>query len=95
MALLDEFWFRGVLQGTLARATSAEWGWLGTAVLFVAYGAPFGNGITLLFRMAYGLAFGALAMRRENLPVSLVARTVMTVALLALSPGLAGTSLIV
>lgn len=95
VALLDEFWFRGVLQGTLARATSAEWGWLGTAVLFVAYGAPFGNGITLLFRMAYGLAFGALAMRRENLPVSLVARTVMTVALLALSPGLAGTSLIV
>ncbi len=95
VALLDELWFRGILQGSIARLTSAPSGWIATAVLFAAYGEPFGTPSTLLFRIALGLAFGALAMRRENLPVTLVARTAITAALLALSPGLAATSLLV
>lgn len=94
-ALLDEFWFRGILQGSIARVTSAPSGWIATVVLFAAYGEPFGTATALLFRVGLGLTFGALAMRRENVPVTLVARTALTVGLLALNPGLAATSLLV
>ena len=95
VAFLDEFWFRGILQRGLASVTSAKWGWLATAVLFAAYGAPFATPATFLFRCAYGLAFGALAMRRENLPVVFLARTGMAVAIAAFNPGLVGNALIV
>ncbi|HYM40905.1 MAG TPA: CPBP family glutamic-type intramembrane protease [Thermoplasmata archaeon] len=95
IALLDELWFRGFLQQGLAGATTARQGWLATAVLFVAYGAPFGTPTVLLFRAAFGVTLGALAMRPVNLPAALVARTVMAVALVALAPGLSGASLIV
>ncbi len=95
MALLDEFWFRGLLQGGLAGATTARWGWIATVALFVAYGAPFGAWPTVVFRLGYGVVLGALAMRRENLPVTLTARTAMAVALAALVPGLVGTGLLV
>lgn len=95
VALLDELWFRGLLQRDLTDRTSAPWGWIATAAIFVAYGAPLGTPATLVFRSAYGLVFGALAMRQENVAATLVARIAMTVALVLLIPGLADTSLIV
>ena len=95
VALLDEFWFRGILQGSVAQVTSAPSGWIGVAVLFASYGEPFGPPSALLFRIALGLVLGALAMRRENLPATLVARAALTLGLLVVSPGLAGTSLLV
>jgi len=94
-ALLDEFWFRGVLQDRLAHIMSARWSWLATAILFVSYGAPFGTLPDLLFRSAYGLTLGALATRRENLPLVLLARTAMAVALVLLNPRLIGSPSIV
>ena len=95
VALLDELWFRGLLQQSLTRALPNSWGWVATAAIFAAYGAPFGTLSTFVFRSAYGLVLGFVATRRENLPASLVARTAMTVALVVLLPGLAATSLIV
>jgi len=94
-AFLDEFWFRGILQSGLAGVGTRRMGWLITVALFVAYGAPFGNLNTLLFRAAYGTVFGAVAMGRGNLAVTLVARTAMSIALVALGTGLAGGSLLV
>ncbi len=95
VALLDEFWFRGILQGELAGATSASWGWLATAGIFAAYGAPFATPSTFLFRLGYGVVLGTLAIHRENVPAVMVARTAMVVALVALSPALASTSILV
>jgi hypothetical protein len=94
-AFVDEFWFRGILQSGLSESTSRNLGWLATLALFVAYGAPFGNLYALLFRSAYGAVFGAVARGRGNLPVTLVARTCMATALLAIVPGFAGRSLLV
>lgn len=94
VAFLDEFWFRGLLQRALASVTSTKWGWLATSAIFAAYGAPFCTPATFAFRAAYGLALGALAMRRENLPVVLLARTGMVVAIAALNPSLVGTGLL-
>jgi hypothetical protein len=95
VAFLDEFWFHGLFQRGLAGVTSAKWGWIATAAIFAAYGAPFCTPATFAFRSAYGLALGALAMRRENLPVVLLARTGMVVAIAALNPGLVGSGLLV
>ena len=95
VALLDELWFRGVLQGSVARVTSPGWGWLATVAVFVAYGAPFETPVGIGFRLAYSLVLGAVVIRRENLPVSLVARTALAAALALLSAGFVGGSLIV
>ena len=95
VALLDEFWFRGLLQGEAARLTSAPVAWIAVAVMFAAYGVPFGTPAALLFRAGYGVLLGALAMRRDNLPITLVARIGFVLAVLAVNAGLAGTALFV
>jgi hypothetical protein len=94
-AFLDEFWFRGILQSRLAAAGTRNLGWLVTLALFVAYGAPFGNVYTLLFRMGYGAVFGAVAMGRGNLPVTLAGRTLLAIALIVVAPGFGGGSFLV
>ncbi len=94
-AFLDELWFRGILQGAVARVTSAPGGWLATVVLFAAYGSPFSTLSAILVRLGVGVVLGALAIRRENVPAVLIARPLVVAALVALSPGLAGTSVLV
>jgi membrane protease YdiL (CAAX protease family) len=95
VTLLDELWFRGILQRELSGLTSSRWGWLATAALFAAYGAPFGNAIAILFRAGYGLSAGAIVMRPQNVPVALASRMALVVALVLLNPTLVGTSVIV
>ncbi len=95
VALLDELWFRGVLQGQLAASTSRLGAFLAVLVLFVAYGAPFGGLNVLAFRAGFGVAFGLVAVRRRNLPLVLVARVLMALALVLLVHAALGTSVIV
>jgi membrane protease YdiL (CAAX protease family) len=95
VAFLDELWFRGVLQQRLQAVTSRRTSWLATALLFVAYGEPFGTVTSLAFRMVVGLVLGAIAARPGNLPLVLVARTLMAVAIALVIPGSIETSLIV
>jgi membrane protease YdiL (CAAX protease family) len=94
-AFLDEFWFRGVVQGGVARISSPTWGAVATVLLFASYGVPFGGLNPLLFRAAVASVLGAVAIRRQNLLVTLVARTAMTAALALLIPSVTGTSLLV
>ncbi len=93
--LVDELWFRGVLQGEVAGATSAAWGWLATAAIFAAYGAPFGGLSAFLVRLVIGIVLGALAIRRENVAATLIARALMVAALVAFNPALTGTSVVI
>lgn len=95
VALLDELWFRGILQGQLAATISRPGAFLAVLVLFVAYGAPFGGLNVLAFRFAFGFAFGLVAVRRRNLPIVLSARVLLAVALVLLVHAALGTSVIV
>lgn len=95
IALLDEVWFRGILQGQLAAATSRPSAFFATFILFVAYGAPFGGVPILAFRATFGFVFGLVALRRRSLPVALTARVLLAWALVVLTPAALGTSLLV
>ena len=95
VALLDEVWFRGILQTSVSRVTAAPSAWVATAILFAAYGAPFSTPAGLVFRTGYGFLLGVLAIRQENLPITLVARTAMVAILAVLSPAVVGSGLLV
>lgn len=95
VALLDEIWFRGILQASISRVTAGPSGWIATAAIFAAYGAPFSTPAGFLFHAAYGFLLGALAVRRDNLPITLLARTAMVVVLALLNPALFGSGVLV
>jgi membrane protease YdiL (CAAX protease family) len=95
VAFLDELWFRGFLQARIGSVTSKLPSWLATALLFAAYGAPFGSVPTVAFRLLLGLVLGAIATRPGNVPLVLIARTVTAIAIAFLIQGSLETSLIV
>ena len=95
VALLDELWFRGILQPSVAQVTATPLGWIATAAVFTAYGVPFSTPAGIAFRAGYGLLLGVLAIRRDNLPIPLVARTAMVAILALLSPAILGSGMLV
>ncbi|MEE9196826.1 MAG: CPBP family glutamic-type intramembrane protease [bacterium] len=86
VALIDEYFFRGILQSQISAVSRPVVGWLATAFLFAAFAATTGDLTVIAYRAGLGLLLGFLVWWRGLLAHALMTRTVSVLLIGVLAP---------
>ena len=86
IALVDEVWFRGILQPKASACSRPLAGWLVASALFVAFGAYAADPVSIALRVGIGCLLGILMWHTRSLPLALATRVAFAAAVVFLAP---------